>query len=275
MEDLMKIFVDELNDNDLGLVYDGNFIFQFHDEKMTILAQETGKLVFTETEYSPVAMPVKECTVYAEKNGRKDWLIEYNILARIHGNVYDSTVDLDYNNINNKVAIYNGLSLIYNSKKYAFKSKPVRDRGYVTLGNSKYILLSVVMNVTELVIGYVGQDSTVTIASGATTYTPDIIEFGKVATRRYYTADKKSTDTNDYNTPTGRAMSFTLKINYNNETLLLNEVNGKSLLNAKYTLSETFNGGTAVTWTVTCEQASEVESVNGVKKLSFVFKECL
>jgi len=274
MEDLMKIFVDELNDNTLGLIYDGNFIFQFHDEKLTVLQQVPGKLVFTEEEYSPVGMPVKECTPYSENNGRKDWLIEYNILARIHGSVYDSTVDLDYDNINGKVAAFNGLTMTYNSKRYAFKSRPAQERGYSTFGNSKYILLAVVMNVTELTVGYFGQDSSIGIRCGAVVYTPDVIEFGKVATKRYYTADKKSTATNDYNTPTGRSMSFSLKINYNNESILLTEVNGKAALDTKYTLAEIFATVTT-TWTVTCEQASEIESINGVKKLAFIFKECL
>ena len=274
MEDIMTIFIARLNDNTLGLKYDGNFLFQFHDEKLTILEQETGKLVLLENDYSPVAMPVKECTPYSEKNKRRDWLIEFNILARIQGAVYDSTVDLDYDNINAKTYAMDGLSLTSGGKKYSFKTRPVREQGYVTLGNSKYVLLAVVMNITEILTGYFGQDSVITLTYGTTIITPDVIEFGKVATRRYYTGDKKSTATNDYNKAIGRAMSFTLKINYNDETQLLAEVNGKSTIAQQYTLTEVFNS-TTETWTVTCEQASEIQSVNGVKKFSFIFKEAV
>lgn len=277
MDNIMKVFVDELNDNTLGLVYEGNFIFQFHDESLKLFQPVTGKLISTEVEYSPVSMPVKECTAFSEKNGRKDWLIEFTILARIHGSVYDETVDLDYENINTKVADFNGLRLVDTvaGKKYAFKTRPVKDAGYMFLGESKYTVLSVVMNVTELKTGFFGQDSVITLTSGATVYTPDVISFGKVSTRRYYQGDVKATATNDYNSPNGRVMAFTLTMNYTNETLLLDEVDGVASLIQKYTLTEVFNVSRTKSWTVTCEQASEVESVNGVKKLSLTFKEAL
>ena len=268
VKSIYDYFVSELGDG-----FRGNFLFQLHNEDFTAYDTVTGKLVKEAVEYFPVSLQVKEPITYVENNHRIDWLVEFGILIKVAGTVYDSTVDTGYDAIQSVTDSLNGASVtLSDTNKYTFKTYPPKETGMVMLGNSKYLLISVTMNVTEMEFGYVGQDSAWAVGS----YTPDVISVSKTSTRRYYTGDVKSTDTNDYSKPIGRALVVTMTFNYNGETDLLDEVDGVSTLAKTYTVTETFSGVTpsrVKSRTMTCQQATETQTVNGVKRLTCIFVE--
>ena len=273
VKEIYDYFVAQLNTNTDGASYRGDFLFQLHDEAFTAYDTVTGKLVKEAVEYSPVALQVGEAVPFAEDNHRYDWLVSFGILVRVAGLVYDSTVDLGYGHIKAVTDTLQGAVVtMTDTHKYAFKTTPPKSTGMVQLGNSKFLLVTVTMNITELGHGNFGQQSTWTVGSS----TLDIINVTKTSTRRYYTADKKSDTSNDYNKPIGRSVVISLTFNYNGETALLDEVDGKSTLVTTYTVTDTFAGVTpsrVKSWTMTCQQATETKTVNGVKRLTCVFVE--
>ena len=264
-------FVAQLNSG--GNNYRGNFLFQMHDETFTAYELVTGKLVKEAIDYLPVSLQVAEAIPFVEQNRRNDWLVSFGVLVRVAGLIYDSTVDTGYDEILDVTYSMQGLTAtMSDGNKYSFKTSPPKMNGMVQLGGSKYLLVTVTMNVTEIEQGNFGQDSAWTVGS----YTPDVISVSKTSTRRYYTADVKSAETNDYNKPIGRAVVVTMTFNYNGETDLLDEVDGKSALTKTYTVTDTFSGVTPArvkSWTMTCQQATETQTINGVKRLTCVFVE--
>ena len=267
MQAIFNYFLTQLNAG--TLLYKGNYVFRFYQDKMTVLEAVTGKLVNEELEFSPVSVLTKQPIVFVENNKRIDWLLEFGILIRIAGQEYDVATDLDYANIESVMTALQGMSATIESKKYTFKTQAPNYQGMATLGNSKYAIISCTLNVTQIDFGYFGQDSVWKLGGVII----DAFGINKVSTRRFYTADKKSTEDNDYNKPIGRSMVIDMTINYKDETDLLAEVDSTASLDATYILSETFNAGTPVTYSVTVESASELQTKGGVKQLVLRFVE--
>jgi hypothetical protein len=272
MEAIFDYFLEQLNAGDL--LYKGNYVFRFYQDKMTVLEAVTGKLVNEELEFSPVSVRTKQPIVFVENNKRIDWLIEFGILIRIKGQEYDKTTDLDYANIASVLLALQGTSATIEGKKYTFKTQAPNYQGMAVMGNSKYAIISCTLNVTQIDFGYFGQDSVWKF--GTTAENVAIIDaFGinKVSTRRFYTGDKKSTTDNDYNKVIGRSMVISMTINYNDETALFDETDSTADLDATYWLSETFSSETPVTWNMTVESASEIQTKGGVKQITLRFVE--
>src|SRR6056297_720650 len=99
MKAIYDYFIAQLNDNDSELVYQGNYVFMFNQDKMTLYQEVTGTLVNKEVEFSPVSIISKTPVTFIEKNKRIDWSLELGIAIRIQGQQYDSDNDLDYDNI--------------------------------------------------------------------------------------------------------------------------------------------------------------------------------
>ena len=251
MNDIFDYFLTQLNDNASSLVYKGNYIFKFHQDSMSVYETVTGKLVKEEIEYSPVSLITKTPVTFVENNKRIDWLVEFGIAVRIEGQEYDADDDLDYANIVSVLTSMQNASLSISGKKYSIKTDPEPTyQGYSMLGQSKYAILSVTMNVTEVIQGYFGQDWTIEIDDTEVDFT----ECNISSTKRFVTVDDKDELLNDYNKPIGRTMVWELTLNYNDESELLTEVMGTATLSDTYTLSMVF-GTTTWTYTVTCESA--------------------
>lgn len=269
MQNIFNYFLTQLNANANGLVYRGNYIFRFFQDSMSVLEAVTGKLVNEEIDITPVSLMTRTPVPFVEANKRVDWLLEFGLLVRIQGQEYDPLVDLDYANIKSVVDALQGATVTISSKKYAFKTQEPNYNGYTTLGRSKFAIITCVMNVTKLDYGYFGNDSVWYVGGNAIDFT----SVAKTSTRRFYTGDVKSVTANDYNKPIGRATVIEMTFNYIDETDLLSEVNGKQTLSKTYTVSETFAGGTAVTWTMTAENASEIQTKGVTKQLTVRFVE--
>ena len=263
MQNIFDYFITKLNDNTDELVYRGNYIFKFFQDSMTVLEPVTGKLVNEEIDITPVALVSKTPVPFVESNKRIDWLLEFGLLVRISGQEYDSLTDLDYANIKSVTDDLQGSVYEVGSTRYTFKTQEPDYKGYTILGRSKFAIISVIMNVTQIDFGYFGNDSVWKVGS----YTLDTVQVARSATKRFYTADKKSTTANDYNKPIGRSVVIEITFNYNDETDLLLEVQGKQTLTKTYTVSETFNEGTPVTYTMTVESGSEIQVRGVVKQL--------
>lgn len=263
MQNIFNYFLAQLNDNANELVYRGNFIFKFFQDSMTVLNAIDGKLVSEEIEFSPVAVLTKSPVPFVESNKRIDWLLEFGILIRIQGQEYDAAEDLDYANIESVLDDLQGAVYESGTTRYAFKTQKPNYNGYTVLGRSKFAIITCTMNVTQIDFGYFGNDSVWSLGGN----TLDVVQVARTATRRFYTTDKKDDTSNDYNKPTGRSVVVELTFNYNDETDLLSEVQGKQTLSKTYTLSETFNEGTPVTYTVIVESGSEVQQNGVVKQL--------
>jgi len=268
VEDVYNYLIEQLNDNTDNLVYRGNYIFRFYEDKMTILEAVSGTLVNEEIDFSPVSVLTKQPIPFINKNNRIDWLLEIGFVVRIAGKEFDKEVDLDYGNIKRVVDDLQGATETINGKRYTFKTQEPSYQGYTVLGRSKYAILSVTLNITQIDSGYFGQDSVFKVDD----YTLDIVSVTMNSTRRYYTSSKTKTTDNDYNKPIGRSMVFGITFNYNGEIDLLNEVKGKSDLKKTYTFTETFNS-IDYSWTVTAESAQEIITPGGVKQLTFRFVE--
>ena len=263
VQTIFDYFLAQLNDNNDDLVYAGNYVFRFFQDSMTVLEPVTGKLVSEEIDISPVALMTKTPVPFVESNKRIDWLLEFGILIRMQGQEYDAAVDLDYANIKSVTDALQGAVYTSGTTRYVFKTQEPDYKGYTVLGRSKFAIITCVMNVTQIDFGYFGNDSVWIVGSK----TLDIVSVAKTSTRRFYTADKKSNTANDFNRPIGRAVVLEITFNYKDETDLLSEVNGKQTLAKTYTVSETFNSGTAITWTMVVESASEIQQKGVVKQL--------
>ena len=108
MEAIFNYFLTQLNAGDL--LYKGNYVFRFYQDKMTVLEPVTGKLINEELEFSPVSVLTKQPIVFVENNKRIDWLIEFGILIRIAGQEYDVATDLDYANIASTLSVTRHIS---------------------------------------------------------------------------------------------------------------------------------------------------------------------
>lgn len=269
MQTIFNYFLTQLNDNTDNLVYEGNYIFRFYQDKMTVLEPVTGKLVSEEIDISPVSLMTKTPIPFVESNKRIDWLLEFGILIRMQGQEYDADDDLDYANIENVLDDLQGSVYESGTIRYTFKTQKPDYKGYTVLGRSKFAIITCTMNVTQIDFGYFGNDSVWTVGS----YTLDTTEVVRTSTRRFYTADKKDETSNDYNKPIGRSVVIEITFNYNDETDLLNEAQGKQTLTKTYSVSETFNEGTPVTYTMTVESASEIQVKGVVKQLTLRFIE--
>ena len=271
MKAIYDYFITQLNDNDSELVYQGNYVFMFNQDKMTLYQEVTGTLVNKEVEFSPVSIISKTPVTFIEKNKRIDWSLELGIAIRIQGQQYDSDNDLDYDNIMRVINAMQGGHYTLNSSEYSVKldAEPSY-QGFVQLGNSKYALLTLNMLVTEMSSGYFGQDWTVTI-DGAEL---DILSFSPTMTKRYLTSDKKNELTNDYNKPVGRTMVFEVVFNYKNETDILSEVMGKAPLQDDYALVATL-GETDYSYTVSVQSGTPTIVNGAVVKMTVRFVEVL
>ena len=269
MKAIYDYFITQLNDNDNELVYQGNYVFNFNQDKMTLFQEVTGTLVNKEVEFSPVSIVSKTPVTFIEKNKRIDWSVEIGIGIRIEGQQYSAVNDLDYDNIVRVINLMQGQHYTLSGSEYSVKldAEPTY-QGYQVLGNSKYALLTINMLVTEMSSGYFGQDWTVTL-DGAEL---DIVSFSPTMTKRYLTSDKKNELTNDYNIAAGRVMVFEVVFNYKNETDILSEVMGKSPLKDKYTLVASL-GETDYTYTVSVQSGTPTIINGAVVKMTVRFVE--
>jgi len=269
MQEIFDLFIEELNDNTDSLVYDGNYIFKFHESGLQLLTAVTGTLVKEEIPYSPVGLITAQPVVFVEKSKQVDWAIQIGILSRISGQTYDDTVDLDWANIVTACSTLNGSSQTTTTKRYSYKVSPPDYQGYQVLGKSKYMLVIVTMNVTETLIAYeFSQNSVFKIDSEEFDWVEILIN----ATKRFYTSDNKTTTTNDYNKPIGRAQIFTVTFNYNNTSTtqykMYKESRSQQTLSSTYSLTETTSKGDTFTWTVAVRSGSEVYKRNSTRKLT-------
>lgn len=269
MQNIFNYFLTKLNDNVDGLVYRGNYIFKFFQDSMSVLEPVTGKLVNEEIDITPVALVSKTPVPFVESNKRIDWLLEFGLLVRISGQEYDATTDLDYANIESVTDALQGSVYESGSTRYVFKTQKPDYKGYTVLGRSKFAIISVIMNVTQIDFGYFGNDSVWAVGSK----TLDTVQVARSSTKRFYTADKKNTTANDYNKPIGRSIVIEITFNYNDETDLLAEVTGKQTLTKTYSVSETFDGGTPVTYNMTVESGNAIQVKGVVKQLILRFVE--
>jgi len=268
MKPLFDYFIEQLN-LATGLTYRGNYIFKFFEDKMTVYDVITGTLVTDEIEYTPVGILSKTPVTFVEKNQRVDWLVEIGIAVRIEGDEYDASTDLDYANIQSVIDDLQGSSLTLSGKKYSVKvDKEPNYQGYNILGNSKYAILTVVLNVTEMSSGYFGQDWTIEIDDVEVDFTDVSIS----TTKRFYTADNKSTLDNDYNKPNGRAVVIELTMNYNDESTLLAEVMASANLKTNHTVDMTL-GEDTWNYAVTVESAPMSLTKGGVMQITLRFVE--
>lgn len=264
-------FLELLNDNDNDLLYKGNFIFKFHTDSMTVytkFSETEDYLVRKEVEYSPVSLISKTPVPFVENNKRVDWLLEFGLLTRIEGQEYDADTDLDYANIVSVLSDLNGAVTDIDTYRFASKTQEPTYNGYTVLGKYKYAILTVTMNVTEVINSKFGQDSTWELDSSEL----DVVEVNSNATRRFYTADKKSELSNDFNDPIGRSFFVEITFNYNDETAMLLEAQGKQTLSKTYTLTETI-GETTQTYTMVCESATRTDRKNSVMQITARFVE--
>ncbi len=269
MQAIFDYILTLLNDNTDGLEYRGNYIFKFYEEKMTVLEAVSGKLVSDEIDITPVSILTKVPIPFVESNRRIDWMLELGFLVRIQGSEYDPLVDLDYANIKSVLDALQGNVVTNNNKRYAFKTQAPNYNGFSFLGKSKWAILTTTLNITELTFGYFGNDSVWTVDSTAV----DVTQVTKTSVKSFYAANKKNDLTNDYNKAISRSVVIEMTFNYNAQTDLLSEVNGKQTLTKTYTVSETFNSGTAVTYTMIVESASEIQIKGTVKQLIVRFVE--
>jgi len=268
MKPLFDYIIEQLNLAE-GLTYRGNYIFKFFEDKMTVYDPIEGTLVNDEIEYSPVAILSKTPVTFVEKNQRVDWLVEIGIAVRIEGDEYDASTDLDYANIQSVIDDIQGSSLTLSGKKYSVKvDKEPNYQGYNILGNSKYAILTVVLNVTEMISGYFGQDWTVEVDDAEVDFT----DISITTTKRFYTADDKSALDNDYNKPIGRATVIELTMNYDDETTLLAEVMASAGLKTNHTIDMTL-GETTWDYDVTVESAPMSLTKGGVMQITLRFLE--
>lgn len=268
MKQLYDYFLTQLNDNTDDLLYKGGFLFEVLRDRLSVYSPVEDKLINQEVTYRPIALTTSESVPFTENNGRIDWLFDFGVIVPIKGDKYDETTDLDYANIKRVCLAMNGAKLTVDDKTYAVKVSPYpKYNGFVWLGESKHIILSVVMNVTEVAVGEFGQDSTWYLDDVEL----DVITADVVSTRRFYTGDKKATTENDYNTPTGRVKMVTLTINYDPDNSmcveLFKESRSTTTLDQRYTLKETHNVLGNFTNSVIVRSASESSKRNSVRRL--------
>jgi hypothetical protein len=276
MKKLFDYFLTQLNANTDDLTYRGNFLFQFSQDKLVVYNPVEGKLVNEEVVYRPIALTTSESVPFVEDNGRIDWLFEYGVVVPISGDGYDEDDDLDYANIKNVCESMNGAKITIEGTTYAVKVSPYpKYSGFAWLGNSKHIILSIVMNVTELESGEFGQDSTWYLNDTEL----DVITADVTSTRRFYSNDKKGTTDNDFNKPIGRVKMVTLTINYDPDNLMCVEIFKESrsttLLKKEYTLKETHNILGDFTNSVIVRSATESSKRNSVRRFIVEFVQAI
>jgi hypothetical protein len=273
MKKIYDYFLTQLNNNTDGLVYKGNFLFRFFTDEMKVYDTVENKLVKEAVEFRPVSLRTSEDVPFVENNGRVDWLLEFELLAPLKGQIYDETTDLDYANVKTVCTALNGAVVTVEGTKYAIKVSPYpKYRGWDFLGAKKYAILSIVMNLTEVESGEFGQDSEWTLDGVAL----DVINQDIVTTRRFYSNDKKNTSDNDFNRPSGRVKMVTLTINYDPDNVacqhLFNESRSARDLKTTYTLVETTTLDTYSN-EMYVRSAGEASQRNSVRRLVVEFVE--
>lgn len=243
MKTLMKHFLAVLNEQ--GARFKGNHLFLFEDnaDRFIIYENDGSTLVNEEIKYIPVMQTRAEPIIYMTKNKRIDWDVEYYIALRIQGDEYDADNDPDYIRIEQACESLNRTFdeevIEFEGKRYVFKASPPKRIGYFERGMETYVMVSCSMVGTEIIAGYFGQEVSITLNG----MSMDIVRYTRNMTRRYYTGDEKDAMNNDFNTPIGRAMSFSIDVVITNEQMkVLRIARGKSSLKNYHKLVETFNG---------------------------------
>jgi len=262
MQEIFDYFITQLNDNTDDLLYAGNYVFKFFQDKLTVYSAIDGTLVNEELDFAPVTVLTKQPIPFVENNKRVDWLIEFGLLIRIEGAEYDTETDLDYANIKSVTDALQGYVYDNESVRYTIKTQEPSYQGFAFLGKTKVAIISCVFNVTQIDFGYFGQESVFVVGGKTLDWTSAHIN----STKRFYPLDDKDTTDNDYNLPTGRAMVFEITFNYHAELDLLKEVYGTQTLNKQYAMTHTFNS-IVYSYTVACESANEILTKGGVKQL--------
>lgn len=265
MQKIFDYFIEQLNSNTDGLVYKGNFLFRFETDRLSVYEPVEGKLVNEEVKYRPVALTTSEDVPFVENNNRVDWLLEVGMLVPINGDAYDATTDLDYANIQSVCRAMNGSSITVDGTKYSVKVSPYpKYRGWTFLGETaQYAILSVTFNLTETTSGNFTQDWSISIDGSEL----DFVNFSPTSNKRFYTANDKSNNTNDYNNPIGRSFMIEVTFNYNGETGLLDEVMSQSALTQEHTVVLTF-GEVSYTYTMVVESAPMLLVRGGVMQIT-------
>jgi len=268
MKKIFNYFLESLNNNDKGLVYRGNFLFQLDTDKLSVYDQVENKLVREKIIYRPVAITVSEDITYVEDNKRVDSLLEFGIVVPIKGQTYNDADDLDYANIKRVCEELNGAELNVDGTKYAVKTSPYpKFSGFAYLGNSKRIILSVTINFTEVEKGEFGQVSEWYLDDVLL----DVVEPQVNTTRIFYTNDKKNTSDNNFNNPIGRAKVVNLIVNYDPDNAkcveLFKETRSAVDLNKTYQLKEVHDTGIYIN-NVIVRSATDVTQRNSVRKIS-------
>lgn len=265
MQKIFDYFITQLNSNDDGLVYKGNFLFRFETDKLRVYEPLEGKLVNEEVKYRPVALTTSEDVPFVENNGRVDGLLEVGMLVPIQGDVYDATTDLDYANVKSVCGAMNGSSITVDGTKYSIKVSPYpKYRGWTFLGETaQYAILSVTFNLTEVTSGNFTQDWTISVDGDEL----DFVNAIPTSNKRFYTANDKSNNTNDYNNPVGRSFMLEVTFNYNGETGLLAEVMSANALTQEHTVVLTF-GETSYSFNMVVESAPMTLVRGGVMQIT-------
>ena len=268
MEKIFNLFISTLNDNEEGLLFKGNFLFQVERDSMKIYSPVEGKLIVEQMDYALVSLFSPIETPFNERNKRSDWTLSLNIAVPIEGQEY-TVYDKHYQVIKDAVDTLHASVHTIDGVKHALKiTKPKPSNAWFNLNNKKYTILQVDVTFTETLFGYFGQETTWYLDDVLL----DVISISRGVTKSYDRNNEVFLETNTYDDVIGRTMTWILRFNYDDFEAMLDELDAESDLSATYTLKKTFNGNEK-TWKVYIHNIQEISEINAIDRIELTLHE--
>ena len=144
--------------NDSYPVFEGHFVFQFHQNGFTMEKIDEEYLTVDTVEYVPVSELSSQETPYVEGNNKSDFTKVYGFMLKIDKHETFDETDLAYQAMLSLKSTLNGKVFTINSRKTAFKVTTPQFRANIPYDGHWWVLFEIQVTFTVMDEGYFGND---------------------------------------------------------------------------------------------------------------------
>lgn len=227
MVNFYEYVLNELNQNEQGVRFEGNIFFYYHAHNNDFVLYNINEeeLRIDKLEYVPFVENTSDEITFVNDNKRADFFKVFVIPIKVEDNVTFNLQSKPYNALLDFTRDKNGATFDYEGSRYALKVSEPKPEGVPILkrGAGWYRLFSMSIAFTRIESGMFGNELSLSLAtdidSVTETSTLDFTNFSPASATDTQTERNLTTFTNNYNLPIARQTEFELSINYLDDTV--------------------------------------------------------